>query len=399
MPRHIRRCPLAPALLALWLATGFAATAAGPAAAEPPTPPTGARTVPATRVATAVLVAAPADVSLPEKVGVLEAALQLEESFEVTGRIARVRGEGASVEAGDEIAALESALEIAELRQTELRLRDARNELRRVRGLEVSKAASRKALDAAVIAVGLREAEHQVATERLARRTLYARFAGVLTDVRIDPGEVTAPGAPIATLLQFELLHLEVGVPGYQMRQIRQGAPVHVAVPALQGEVFPGTVHVVSPAAAKGEHLFNVEILVPNTGRRLRPGMSAHARIVTMHLDSALRVPLSSVVRRDGARVVFFVDGARAHAIHVEAAPLVGDAILLTGALPYRELVVRGQHSLRDGFEVEVDNHVLAGLGDSSRGNPSAENPKAGAAGSVAAQVPGEGAPRESAAP
>jgi membrane fusion protein (multidrug efflux system) len=314
-------------------------------------------------VATRTLEPRPFEIVLPGKVGVLAAAAEMTLAFEVTGRLARVLGEGAPVTAGDEIAALDIALEEAQLRQAELRVKDAERELTRVRGLRASSAASQKALDAARIAIGLRQAERDVALEHLARRRLVAAFSGVVTDVRLDPGEVAHPGATVARLLSFSLMKLELGVPGYEISQVAPGARARVEVPALPGETFDGTVHVVAPASADGGHLFEVEVLVPNPEGRLRPGMGARARLVIREIERALVVPLDCMVERAGKRFVFFVEDGKARAVPVDTAPLVGEELALPGSLPYREVVVRGHHDLRDGVPVRIDGLVLSGLG------------------------------------
>jgi hypothetical protein len=61
---------------------------------------------PAILVATRALEVRPYQVTLPEKVGVLEAVQTLAVSFEVAGSLERIRGEGARVEKNEEIAGL-----------------------------------------------------------------------------------------------------------------------------------------------------------------------------------------------------------------------------------------------------------------------------------------------------
>jgi membrane fusion protein (multidrug efflux system) len=341
---------------ALWLALALALNASPALAAEPAPEPRS------TRVATRRLAPAPVELTLPAKVGVMEAAQSIEVAFEVAGRVVRVRGEGSRVAAGDEIAGLDDALEQAQLRQAELRLEEANLELGRVRNLQRSSAASDKALSSATTAAGLARAERDVARERLARRTLTARFGGIIGDVRIDPGEVATPGAPIATLLNFDLMKIEFGVPGYQVGRVPVGGDVRIAVPALEGETFDGTVLAVAPSAADGEHLFEVDVLIPNVEGRLRPGMAARGAVVIDEMRSAVRVPLDCVVPRGDERHVFFADGGIAVAVPVADAEVQGDEVILPDPAPLRDLVVRGQHDLTDGVPIEVDNSVLSEL-------------------------------------
>jgi membrane fusion protein (multidrug efflux system) len=334
----------------------LALASAAPAAAEE------VQATPEVVVATRTIEPVRHELVLPEKVGLLEAGRSVQLSFEVGGRVARVFGEGGHVKEGEEAAALDSALEKAQLRQTELRLEDALREHRRIRSLRESRAISKKSLDGAAIAVGLREAERDAAREQLKRRQLLARFDGVMADVRVDPGEVVMPGNPVAMLLDFELMKLELGVPSYQVERVRAGAPVRITVQALGQQTLQGTVHLVAPSPAAGEHLYEVEVLVPNPDGRLRPGMSARARIVTDRMERVLVIPLEAVVVRDGRRVVFLVEDGRARSLDAERGIIDGDYVVLMTHPSTAEVVVRGQHDLRDGDSVRINNAVLAGL-------------------------------------
>ncbi|MCP3986147.1 MAG: efflux RND transporter periplasmic adaptor subunit [bacterium] len=299
------------------------------------------------------------DVTLPDKLGVLEASEHRVQSFETPGRLEAVAAEGRSIAAGLEVARLDADLERSRVRQAELQLRDARSQLQRIAGLKRSEVASEKAHEDAVTAVGLREAELDAAREQLERKTLRAPFDGVIAETLADPGEVVGAGTPIAMLMQFDALVLSVGVPGYQVGRVRKGAEVSVSVPALPDERFPGVVDRVAPAAAEGRHLFEVEILVPNAQGRLRPGMSARAAIVTNTLQHVVVAPLEAVVERSGKRTVFLVESGRVRALDVADAPLHGDHVLIAISGEGVELVVRGQQALRDGTAVRVDNTIL----------------------------------------
>ena len=315
----------------------------------------------ATLVATRRVTPARFDVTIPEKVGLIEAGEHRELAFEVSGRIVTLAREGTKVAAGEPVATLDAELEKARLRQADLRLGEARRELARVRELRAANAASSKRLESAETAALLRLAERDAAQEELARRTLVAPFTGVVADTRFDLGEVVRPAAAVAFFMDLAQLRLEIGVPGYEVSRVAAGARVFLTLPALRGEHFEGTVHRVAPAAAEGRHLFEVEIRVPNAEGRLRPGMGARVRIVTESLPAAVVVPLEAAVERNGARVVFFVVEGRARAVPVDGAILQGNHLILRGAQFEGEVVLRGQRDLRDGVPVRVDNAILAG--------------------------------------
>jgi membrane fusion protein (multidrug efflux system) len=316
---------------------------------------------PVALVATRTLRVGPVEVKLPAKVARLEAGKERRLAFEVAGRLNVLAPEGSSVAAGSLVARLDSDLEDALLRQAELRLQEAHQELARVQGLIAANAASQKALESAETVTALRRAERDAARAQLNRRALVAPFDGVVVETRFEIGEVIGPAATLGTLMDLSELRLEVGVPGYEVARVAPGARVSIAVPALAGQAFEGTVYRVASAAPEGRHLFEVEILIDNPGRTARPGMSARARIVSASLDSALVLPVMAAVERDGAPVVYIVENGTVRELSAQDATRDGDRLILPADGPSYELVVRGQRALRDGMSVQIDNAVLEG--------------------------------------
>ncbi len=319
---------------------------------------------PATWVATREIASGAYELTLPVKVGVLEASERRELAFQVQGRLAFLADEGASVAAGDTLASLDTELSKVRLRQAEIRLAEARSEAARVRGLRSSNATSAKLLESAETALALRVADLAAAKEELAQRSLNAPFDGVVAETHVEVGEVVAPGRSVGVVLQRTVLEVEVLVPGAQVARIADGATARLEVPALGDDAIEGVVDRVAEAAREGGHLFPVTVLVPNEARRMRPGMTARVRIVTDSLATAAAAPLASVVERGGRRWVFFVVDGRARGVAVDDVPIDGDRLVLTGSLPSAELVVRGQRDLREGMRVRVDDTVLGGRDD-----------------------------------
>jgi membrane fusion protein (multidrug efflux system) len=320
----------------------------------------------ATWVATRRIAPGPYELTLPPKVGLLDAAERRSLSFQVQGRLEILAEEGTELAEGEAIARLDAELQQVQVRQAEIRLAEAVSEANRVRGLRRSDAASAKLLETAETAVALRRADLAAAREELARRTLHAPFAGVVAETLYELDEVVAPGSPVAVFLQRASLEIEVGVPGYQVARVAPGARVHVAVPALGDARFEGVVDRVAPATTEGGALFAVTILVPNAEGSMRPGMIARVRIVTDALPSAVVTPLSVAVERAGRRSVFFVVEGHARAVDASDAALDGDRLVLIGDVPSHELIVRGQRDLRDGTRVRVSDAVLAGSSEPS---------------------------------
>ena len=84
------------------------------------------------------------------------------------------------------------------------------------------------------------------------------------------------------------------------MRRIHQGTAVEVEVDAYPGENFNGRVARLAPILDPATRTAQVEIEVPNSTYRLKPGMYARARFTVEKHDGALVVPTLAVVDLQG---------------------------------------------------------------------------------------------------
>jgi HlyD family secretion protein len=102
---------------------------------------------------------------------------------------------------------------------------------------------------------------------------------------QVRPGDLLAPSAPVATLVELDRLWVRVYVPEPQLGLVALGTEVRVTVDTFPDESFPGRVEFV---ASKGEftprnvqtreerehQVFAVRVRLAD-GSRLRPGMAA----------------------------------------------------------------------------------------------------------------------------
>ena len=170
-------------------------------------------------------------------------------------------------------------------------------------------------LSAAAARANVAQAEANVAGLRdgLSKCTLRAPISGRVTSLKAEQGETAIPGTsnlPGATLMVIsdmsEVL-AEVKVSEGEVVRTKVGQTAQVAVEALPGRVFPGTVTEVATGAEKtgqDANLYKVKVLLDMKAAdvaRLRPGMSARAVILTSEKATALQVPLQAVLEREGS--------------------------------------------------------------------------------------------------
>lgn len=130
-----------------------------------------------------------------------------------------------------------------------------------------------------------------------------APFDGVITEKRVDPGVLAAPGFPLLTIEDTRRFRLEVTVDEHDIALIRLGAPASAVVDAL-GE-FPGKIVQIVPAADPASRSFLVKVELP-ADARLRSGLSGHARF-NRGERQAITVPRDAVLDRGQLQAVYIV--------------------------------------------------------------------------------------------
>ena len=95
-------------------------------------------------------------------------------------------------------------------------------------------------------------------------------------------------------------MRLVINVVEKDLRRIHQGTSVEVEVDAYPGENFNGRVARLAPILDPATRTAQVEIEIPNSTYRLKPGMYARARFTVEKHDNALVVPTAAVVDIQG---------------------------------------------------------------------------------------------------
>jgi len=147
--------------------------------------------------------------------------------------------------------------------------------------------------DIAVAQAQLLEAEAALnAVEvQLAKQTLVAPRAGLVSQKLVNPGELAAPGAMLLELSDIETVDLTVYIPETQIGRVKIGQAAEVHVDAYPSQVFEGVVTFIAHEAEftprnvqtqeeRVNLVFAVKITLDNANHRLKPGMPADAEIL-----------------------------------------------------------------------------------------------------------------------
>lgn len=320
-------------------------------------------------------------------------------SAKITGRVREVRiEEGQRVEEGEILATLDPIDADARRDLSAAQLESARSQVAGVQAQLTEAAANAERLQSLVGQQLVSKAQYEQAVAQrdslraqlaTARRNatvageqlriagigvddtlVRAPFAGVVIAKAAQPGEIVSPLSAgggftrtgIGTLVDMDSLEVEVDVGESYIGRVQPGMPVETTLNAYQDWKIPGSVIAIVPTADRGKATVKVRIALDAKDTRIVPDMGAtvsfleQARPVQDSDATRLpRVPAAAVVERDGAQVVFVVDGDVVRQRPVEPGNRVGGNVEITsGVTPGDELVIDAPDSLEDGSAVRV---------------------------------------------
>jgi HlyD family secretion protein len=149
----------------------------------------------------------------------------------------------------------------------------------------------------------------------LSKTKLVAPISGRVTGLIAEkgetaiPGQSNLPGATLMVISDMSEIIAEVKVNESDVIRTKVGQNAQVTAESLPGKVFPGKIVEVATASEKlgqgqDANMYKIKVALdmnmPDVNE-LRPGMSARAVIMTAEAKDVLRVPLQSVLEREGS--------------------------------------------------------------------------------------------------
>jgi RND family efflux transporter MFP subunit len=201
-----------------------------------------------------------------------------------------------------------------------------------------------------------------------------APMAGFIGKRNVDPGAWASNQAPIVSVVAISSLRLVVNIVERDLRLVQAGDPAEVEVDAYPGEKFKGRIGRVAPVLDPATRTAEMEVEVPNTDYRLKPGMYARINLLVEEHKGTLVVPKQAVVDYENQRGVFMTtEDTKARFVPVEIGLEEADRVELTkGGQEGDAIVVGGAGSLRNG-----DQLVVAGQA-APAGRPGGQGPAQG---------------------
>jgi RND family efflux transporter MFP subunit len=244
-------------------------------------------------------------------------------------------------------------MDVVNRRQMELQLSNLKREFERVSELHKAGGASQQQVDQLRVQI---DVQQTALNNMIENTTLRAPFNGVVTTRNFHAGEMYGPGRPILTVMTLSPLKITIHVNEEYFPRVRRGMAVNVTTDIYPDEEFRGSVHLVYPTIDAMTRTFGVEVTLPNSDLRLRPGMFARVNVDFGAMDRVV-VPDLAVVRQAGTndRYVFVHENGVVHKVKVQLGRQFGTYFEVLGGLDEGdEVVVAGMSRLLDQTRVRV---------------------------------------------
>jgi RND family efflux transporter MFP subunit len=303
-------------------------------------------------------------------VGVVEPRYKTNLGFRVLGRLTTrpvyvgdLVNEGQTVGVVDSTA-LELAVRVAkgQLVKAEAQFATVRATEERQRTLIITDATTKQTLDNAEQAragaeatVAHEQANLTKATEQLGYSQIKADFAGVVTAVGAEVGQVVSPGQSVVTIARPDIREAVVDIGQDFPLPLEVGLPFTVGLQLLPAVQVEGSIREIAPQADPVTRLRRVRIALGNPPDSFRLGATVTAKLGKQQ-GPVLRLPESAVLAKDGANFVWIVDQATS-TVSLQKVDVVADqtGARVTGGLAAgTRVVTAGIHSLKQGQQVRI---------------------------------------------
>jgi RND family efflux transporter MFP subunit len=304
-------------------------------------------------------------------VGTVQPRYETNLGFRVLGRlIARPVNVGDLVVEGQTIAAVDpTAPELAvrsakaDLSKAEALLENAIGTEERKRILIKTDATTKQTLDdAEQIRAGEQASTARAranlakATEQLGYAQVKADFAGVVTSVSAEVGQVVSPGQSVVTVARLDAREAVVDLgPDFPV-PLKAGLPFTVSPQLLPAVQVQGLIREIAPQADQATRMRRVRIALNDPPESFRLGSTITATLINRP-NPVLRVPASAVLKEGAETSVWVIDDATSR-VSLQKVDLSEDerGIRVTGGLAAgARIATAGIHSLKQGQQVRIE--------------------------------------------
>ncbi|UHQ18896.1 efflux RND transporter periplasmic adaptor subunit [Lysobacter sp. KIS68-7] len=262
--------------------------------------------------------------------------------------------EGQVVHAGQVLVRLDAARAELQAAQSAAQMRKLEANYQRSVTLAEQKLMSANDIDQIKYDLENARAVNRLANLEVSYANVVAPISGVIAERKIKTGNFVQINTPIFRIVDNSRLEATLNVPEREVATLAPGLKVDLAVDALPGKKFEGTIDRVAPVVDAGSGTFRVVCTFAGGGA-LQPGMFGRIRIDYDQRMDALVVPRVALLEDEGDPAVYAVKAGKAVRVPVKLGYLDGQwAEVRSGLKVGDQVVTAGKVALREGSPVQI---------------------------------------------
>jgi membrane fusion protein, multidrug efflux system len=196
---------------------------------------------------------------------------------------------------------------------------------------------------------------------QLAKTLIRAPFNGFIEDVKVERGQVVAPGVELMRIVNLNDMYVVAQVPEAYLSKLKLNAIVTVNIQSL-GKNYEGKVRQIGNFINPNNRTFSIEVAVKDKENLLRPNQVAMLKIEDYVNPKAVTIPENVVLETgDGSKIVYVLQNIKNNKEGMVKRKVVKVGYVSENALEITEglevgeqVVVEGMRNLKDGTNVRV---------------------------------------------
>ncbi len=303
------------------------------------------------RVATTSAIATSEQITVDE---IYSSTIRAFKEIMVTPAASGVRVDDIFVEVGDKVkeGQLIATLDPTQYNQQMTSLKNLRADYARLESVYNAGGISLQTLDQTKTNLMIQE---EIAKNLKTNIEVLSPIDGVVTARNTEAGNLFI-AQPIVNIMQIDKLKVSADVPEVYFPDVKMGMSIELTTEVYPGEVFEGKVSLISPAISPDTRTFSVEVTVPNSSERLRPGMFSRTKF-SMRTKAGIMIPDVAVQKQLGTddRFVYINNNGVAKRQSITLGRLVGSHYdILSGVEAGDEVLTTAFSRISNGTAIQI---------------------------------------------
>jgi membrane fusion protein, multidrug efflux system len=266
---------------------------------------------------------------------------------------------GSVVATGDVLIRLNKSGATSQYYQAQSNLKNFERNLTRMKNLYENGAVSKQNLDDVQTGYDVAKANFDAAKAAV---DITAPISGVVTDIKLNPGDFASPGMTLITVAKVNVLKIKLSIGEADIPYVTLGMQAKIYSEMNPSITATGRISEIARSADLSTRTFEVKVTFPNTKDQwFKPNMFGKAEINLTSTKLSLVIPRESVIYSDQGPIVFVEKDGRVSIKTVKLGLQNESSIEVINGLNAGDVVVKmGMNNLKEGSEVTVSKENLS---------------------------------------